>query len=75
MANAPTPVPPTPGRWTDGTLPHNVALGSETLLTGDYAFRRFRSKQPGALRIGHHATLDGVHLAVGESGRMSIFTL
>jgi acetyltransferase-like isoleucine patch superfamily enzyme len=58
--------------WSRGTLPSNVQIGNNTVITADYAFKRFRSKQPDALRIGSHATMDGVHFAVGESGRISI---
>lgn len=53
-------------------MPANVRLGANTLITADYAFKRFRSKQPDALRIGANATMDGVHFAVGEDGRVSI---
>ena len=58
--------------WSRATLPANVQIGINTVITADYAFKRFRSKQPDALRIGAHATMDGVHFAVGESGRISI---
>jgi acetyltransferase-like isoleucine patch superfamily enzyme len=58
--------------WTHGALPANVRIGANTLLTADYAFKRFRSKLPDALRIGAHATMDGVHFAVGEGGKISI---
>jgi acetyltransferase-like isoleucine patch superfamily enzyme len=65
------PSPITSG-WTHGELPANVRIGANTLITADYAFKRFRSKQPDALRIGSHATMDGVHFAVGEGGKISI---
>ena len=58
--------------WSRATLPANVQIGNNTVITADYAFKRFRSKQPDALRIGSHATMDGVHFAVGESGKISI---
>ena len=58
--------------WSRATLPANVQIGNNTVITGDYAFKRFRSKQPDALRIGSHATMDGAHFAVGESGKISI---
>jgi acetyltransferase-like isoleucine patch superfamily enzyme len=44
----------------------------DTLLTADYAFKRFRTKEPEALVIGAHCTMDGVHFALGEKGRMVI---
>jgi len=58
--------------WSRATLPANVQIGNNTVITADYAFKRFRSKQPDALRIGSHATMDGVHFAVGETGKISI---
>jgi acetyltransferase-like isoleucine patch superfamily enzyme len=61
-----------PGRWTHGPLPPNVQAGGNTLVSADYAFKRFRSKEPGALVIGRHCSMDGVHFALGEKGRLSI---
>ena len=61
-----------PGRWASGTLPPNVVLGGNTVLTGDLAFKRFKSKQSNALVIGTHGTMDGVHFALGEAGRVEI---
>jgi acetyltransferase-like isoleucine patch superfamily enzyme len=58
--------------WSHGQLPASVRIGANTLITADYAFKRFRSKQPDALRIGANATMDGVHFALGEGGRVSI---
>ena len=65
------PVPVTAG-WTHGALPANVRLGANTLITADYAFKRFRTKEPDALILGSHCTMDGVHFAIGETGRVSI---
>src|SRR3989475_11074476 len=62
---------PTEG-WTSGTLPANVQLGANTLITADYAFKRFLSKQPEALVIGPNCTMDGVHFAIGREGRVRI---
>jgi acetyltransferase-like isoleucine patch superfamily enzyme len=67
-----TPPEHAPGRWKDGLLPPNVRLGANTLLTGDYAFKRFRAMQPDALVVGAHCTMDGVHFSVGEKGRVRI---
>ena len=61
-----------PGEWVDGTLPPNVRLGSNTIITGDLAFKRFHSREPDALCIGAHCTMDGVHFDLGEAGRMII---
>ena len=60
------------GSWANGTPPSNSVLGLNTLLTGDLAFKRFQSKQPNALIIGAHCTMDGVHFALGEQGRVQI---
>jgi acetyltransferase-like isoleucine patch superfamily enzyme len=61
-----------PGRWADGELPANVRAGADTLLSGDYAFKRFRSQCNPALSIGAHCTMDGVHFALGKKGRVEI---
>ena len=62
---------PTTG-WTCGALPANVQLGANTLITSDYAFKRFHSKEPQALVIGANCTMDGVHFAIGREGRVQI---
>ncbi len=62
----------TPGRWVDGTLPPNVVLGSNTLITGDLAFKRFQAKQTDALVIGAQCSMDGVHFDLGPGGRVRI---
>src|SRR4051794_9026626 len=61
-----------PGYWTDGELPAKVQVGVNSVLTGDYAFRRFFSEHDPALVIGDHSTMDGVHFALGEQGRIEI---
>ena len=61
-----------PGRWANGELPANVRVGTNTLISGDYAFKRFRSPCNPALMIGAHCTMDGVHFALGEEGRVEI---
>jgi acetyltransferase-like isoleucine patch superfamily enzyme len=63
---------PEPGKWLEGTPPGNVMLGPNTVVTGDLAFKRFHSRAPNALRIGAHATMDGVHFDLGENGRVTI---
>jgi acetyltransferase-like isoleucine patch superfamily enzyme len=60
------------GRWLDGKLPGNVVLGSNTVIRGDLAFKRFHSHQTAALLVGQHCTLDGVHFALGESAHVQI---
>jgi acetyltransferase-like isoleucine patch superfamily enzyme len=61
-----------PGRWQDGKLPANVRVGVNTLVTADYAFKRFNSRQPDALVIGANCTMDGVHFSFGQNGRVVI---
>jgi acetyltransferase-like isoleucine patch superfamily enzyme len=63
---------PTPGRWVDGPLPANVEVGSDTVITGDRAFKRFRSRHTPALTIGRYCTLDNVSFALGEHGKVTI---
>ena len=58
--------------WTHGTLPANVTYGVNTLITADYAFKRFLSKAHEALVIGSNCTMDGVHFAIGREGRVRI---
>ena len=62
----------TPACWCDGSLPTNVQLGANTLLTAEYAFKRFRSRRDPGLLIGSHGTMDGVHFAVGQEGSVHI---
>lgn len=54
------------------TLPSNARIGSNTLLTGEHAFKRFRSKIDQALVIGAHCMMDGSHFALGEAARATI---
>ncbi len=61
-----------PGYWTDGELPPNAQVGCDSVLKGDYAFHRFRSKKEPALIVGEHCTMDGVHFALGEDARVEI---
>jgi acetyltransferase-like isoleucine patch superfamily enzyme len=61
-----------PGCWTNGDLPPNVEIGPNSLVTSDYAFKRFRSRQDPGLKVGSHCTMDGVHFAVGEEGQVEI---
>src|SRR5213594_2503190 len=55
-----------------GTPPANVRLGPNTLISGDLSFKRFLSCEPDALVIGANCTMDGVHFALGEKGRVVI---
>jgi acetyltransferase-like isoleucine patch superfamily enzyme len=42
------------------------------LVTGDLSFKRFHSGAPDALVIGANCTMDGVHFALGQQGRVQI---
>jgi acetyltransferase-like isoleucine patch superfamily enzyme len=56
------------GRFEGGPLPANVRLGRGTLITADYAFKRFHSAREPGLSIGARCTMDGVHFAIGREG-------
>ncbi|MGC2341554.1 MAG: hypothetical protein WA453_08220 [Methyloceanibacter sp.] len=58
--------------WTHDTLPLNVRLGKDSKIIGDHAFKRFHSREANALVIGRHCTMDGVHFAIGDKGRITI---
>jgi acetyltransferase-like isoleucine patch superfamily enzyme len=60
------------GPWSHGALPPNARVGADTVITGDYAFKRFRSRRDPALVIGARCTMDGVHFALGEDARVEI---
>jgi len=47
-------------------------VGTNSLITGDLAFKRFHATQDEALVIGAHCTMDGVHFDLGHGGRMRI---
>lgn len=53
-------------------MPANVRIGANTLITGDLAFKRFHAREPDALIIGDHGSMDGVHFDLGEKGRLMI---
>jgi acetyltransferase-like isoleucine patch superfamily enzyme len=61
-----------PAAWTHGTLPANVIGGANTIISGELAFKRFRSVRNPGVRIGSHCTIDGVQFAVGERGVIEI---
>lgn len=64
--------PRNPGQWTDGDLPANVTLGENTLIRGEFAFKRFRGERADALVIGSDCTMETVRFAVGPQGRVSV---
>ncbi len=71
--NNPASTPPSAFPFPNSApLPSNARIGPNTLVTGELAFKRFRSKHPDALVIGANCTMDGVHFALGETGRVQI---
>jgi acetyltransferase-like isoleucine patch superfamily enzyme len=58
--------------WDGGPLPANVTLGHGSIVIGPQTFRRFRSRQPQAIVVGAHSTLDGCQLSLGEQGRLIV---
>jgi acetyltransferase-like isoleucine patch superfamily enzyme len=61
-----------PVEWTHDALPLNVRVGTESKIIGEHAFKRFHSHEVNALIIGKHCTMDGVHFAIGDRGRIII---
>jgi acetyltransferase-like isoleucine patch superfamily enzyme len=60
------------GAWTHGALPPNARAGRGTIINGEFAFKRFRSRRQPALTIGANSTMDGVQFALGENGVVEI---
>ena len=68
---------PKPGYWTHGSLPPNVRIGSNSVITGDYitgdlAFKRFNSRRDPALIIGAGSTMEGVLFDLGSEAYVEI---
>jgi acetyltransferase-like isoleucine patch superfamily enzyme len=63
---------PAAGAWTHGPLPVNVQAGAGTIITGEVAFKRFRSLRTPALVIGAQCTMDGVQFALGPDATVEI---
>ena len=61
-----------PPVWTHGVLPAGVQAATGTTISGEGAFRRFKSRRVPALILGAHCTMDGVQFAVGEGGVVEI---
>lgn len=53
-------------------LPPNVMVGSDTTITGDLAFKRFRSRLDPAITVGAECVMDGTHFAMGEEGSLVV---
>ena len=63
---------PAQASWSHGALADNVRAGLGTTISGDVAFKRFRSRRMPALVIGANCTMDGVQFAVGDDGVVEI---
>jgi acetyltransferase-like isoleucine patch superfamily enzyme len=61
-----------PGRWLHGALPAAVQVGEGTVISGEFAFKRFRTRRTPGLVLGAHSMMDGVQFAVGEEGSIEI---
>jgi acetyltransferase-like isoleucine patch superfamily enzyme len=61
-----------PEPWRHRDLPRNVRIGTNSIIAGGYAFKRFRSLRDPALVIGRDCTMDGSHFALGEEGRVTM---
>jgi acetyltransferase-like isoleucine patch superfamily enzyme len=60
------------GCWQDGPLPERARVGPGTVITGDHAFRRFRSGRDPALVVGRDCSLDQVQFSYGLDGYIEI---
>jgi acetyltransferase-like isoleucine patch superfamily enzyme len=60
------------GAWSHGVLPGNVQAGPGTAISGEVAFKRFRSQKAPALVLGAQCTMDGVQFALGPDAQMTI---
>ena len=60
------------GRWTEGTPPENARIGTNSMISGPLAFEHFYSREPSALTIGMHCTMDHVQFSLGPRGRTEI---
>jgi len=54
------------------TLPANVRIGPDSVLTGSETFRRFFAKRDPAVEIGSHCHLEDVQLALGPNAHVRV---
>ena len=57
---------------SDPTVPANVRIGENTVVSGDGSWVRYRGVGDDSVIVGHHSTMENVHFAVGENGRLTI---
>src|SRR3982751_2143822 len=60
------------GPWQRSDVPPNVRCGDDVMITGRFAFKRFRTRHDPGLIIGSHCTMDGVQFALGPDGKAEI---
>lgn len=58
--------------WTNGSLPSNVTVGADTVITGQDAFKRFRTQRQPGLVIGRSCTMDLTHFSFQPAGEVTI---
>jgi acetyltransferase-like isoleucine patch superfamily enzyme len=59
-------------RWSAAAVPDNARVGPDTLISGEFAFKRFHSTLRDALVIGAGCTMDGTQFALGPQARVVI---
>jgi acetyltransferase-like isoleucine patch superfamily enzyme len=60
------------GHWTEGPLPGNARVGTNSVISGPLAFERFLSRESPALIVGMHCTMDHVQFSLGPGGRAEV---
>jgi acetyltransferase-like isoleucine patch superfamily enzyme len=70
MADHPTELPA--GSWVHGEVPPGVRLGPGTVITGEHAFRRLRTRRDPGLVVGRECALDQVQFSYGLDGYIQI---
>lgn len=61
-----------PSGYKNGEMPANVDLADGSAIIGAGSFKRFFSRQSGALCLGTYSRAEDVVFAVGEKGRVII---
>lgn len=60
------------GQWIDGNLPRNTRIGTNSVITGPDAFKRFRTTRDPGLVIGSNCTMDLTHFSFQPDGQVVI---
>lgn len=60
------------GQWIDGNLPRNTRIGTNSVITGPDAFKRFRTTKDPGLVIGDNCTMDLTHFSFQPDGQVTI---